>query len=110
MRLLCEGHIPTRYRQALASEDWTTVRETTEFLAPDAADVRIARFAARSDWVVLTRDLDFFRLVEDHGCGVVYLAMTRTPTPAALVAALRSIDAAYDDHSRVAESVPGGWG
>ena len=109
MRLLCETHIPARYRQALAREDGTTVRLTTDFLSPDADDAQIASHAARWGWVVLTRDRDFFELVDEYDCGVVYLAMTRRPAPAVLVAAIRAIGTACDHHSNVAESAPGRW-
>lgn len=109
MRILCETNIPPRYVEALEEEGWTTIATTTEYLHPEADDEIIAEFAATNDWVVFTRDTDFFEVTKQHELGVLFLHMTRTPSPSAVVSAVSAIANAYDDHAEIHESIPGGW-
>lgn len=109
MRVLCERHIPPQYSEALESEAWSTVSSTDGLFHPEATDETIARYAADNDWVVLTRDRDFFDPATRFGFGVLYLDMRRSPAPGIRVTAIKTIGDAYTDHEEILESVPGNW-
>lgn len=109
MKILCEQHVPPKYLNALRSERWATVKSTSEEFDDDDPDDEIAVYAARNEWVVLTRDRDFFQLVSTYDCGVLYLDQRRDPFASDLVNSIREIKDAHTDYSDIAESIPGDW-
>jgi len=65
MRLLCEAHIPTSYKNALSSESWTTVEDCDSIFASGTNDAVIANYAEQNDYVIFTRDAPFFKDIRD---------------------------------------------
>jgi hypothetical protein len=107
MRILCDQMVKASYVETLGSEAEHTVSRVRDALQPAATDEAIATYATANGWVLLTADDDFFAETVSHG--LLYYDDSDPPSPRALRDAIRAIDAAYDDHSRVTEWIPDGW-
>lgn len=107
MRILCDHNVNRKYIETFRRTEWITVTTVRDRLEADARDDEIGRYAAVHDWVIFTEDDDHLEYDQDRG--VVLYHQTELPTPAAVVAALRAIDAAYADHGEIREFVPGDW-
>lgn len=107
MRILFERNIATKYTDALGAESWTTVAYCDDHFPATTPDSRIAAFAERDDWVIMTLDDDFFQF--RPGFGILLLDQGSAPDVSDVVAAVELIGSTYADHSNIAESVPGNW-
>jgi len=107
MRVLCDQNVDQQYVDALVAATDFTVLTVRAALDPRATDRDIAAYAAAKDYVVFTSDDDFFRL--ESACGRCYYVQSDAPPVGDVLTALRAIRAAYDDHGKIVESVPGGW-
>jgi len=107
MRILVDQNAPRKYVEALRRDDSLTVITVEEALRHDATDAEIAQFAENNGWVVFTNDDDFFVAGGDHG--LILYDQIEDPAPGNVVAAVKGIGRAYQSHSEIVESVPGGW-
>lgn len=107
MRLLCDHHVPPRFRTAFADEPWLDAVTVADALGGDADDTEIATFAAETNRIVFTNDDDFFQHPGDYG--LILYEQRQRPSASAVVTALQAIAAAYDDHATIVEYVPDGW-
>lgn len=107
MKILCDQNVARKYIAALESTAETSVSTVANELSADASDEEIAAFAERHDWVLLTSDDDFF----DHAgsFGLLVYSQIADPKPGEIVAAVAAIDAAYEQHYEIIETVPGSW-
>lgn len=107
MRLLCDQNVARRYVDGFrAGRDFhvVTVREV---LDARATDPDIAAYAAANEYVVFTSDDDFFGL--DARCGRIHYSQEATPTVGDVLAAVRAVADAYENHADIVEHVPDGW-
>ena len=107
MKILCDQNVAHKYIAALENADNVTVTTVAAELSADASDEEIATFVERHDWTLLTSDDDFF----DHAgsFGLLVYSQIADPPPGDLVAAVNAIEAAYERHSDIIETVPGNW-
>lgn len=107
VRLLCDQNVNRKYIEAFCQTEWITVATVREVLSQDARDDEISQYAATNDWIVFTEDDD--HLEYDHDRGVILYHQHELPSPAEVLAALETIEAAYTDHREIREFVPGEW-
>ena len=107
MRLLCDQNVAQRYIDAFDDAPDLTVTTVRDVLDARATDPDIAAYAAAKGWVVFTSDDDFFQLADR--CGCIYYHQPKEPAVGEILAAVRVIGDAYDDHSEIIEVVPGNW-
>lgn len=110
MRVLFDRNTPGKYANAIAQRPWSTVEQTDNILPKTAPDSDIADHAEQNDWVVFTRDEQFFReLKQNRACGTLYFKMGRNETPGTIADAVASINSTYQNQSNVACGLPGPW-
>ena len=110
MRILFDRNTPGAYIDAIEQRSWSTVECTDNLLPKDADDSRIADIAERNDWVVFTRDEQFFReLKNNRNCGALFFKMGRNDRASKIADAVERIESAYPDQSGIACGLPGGW-
>jgi hypothetical protein len=109
MRILFDRNVEPRFVHAIESTPWATVTRSEDHFPPDAPDEDITDWAEANDWVIFTRDNDFFRLARDSDCGLLFLHKRRDPNPGTIADAVARIDAAYTDHEDIEEGLPGNW-
>lgn len=107
MRLLCDQNVARRYIDACIEAPDLRAVTVRDALDPRATDPDIAAYARENGYVVLTADDDFFELSER--CGCLYFHQLDQPPVGDVLAAIRLIDDAYDDHTEIVEGVPDGW-
>ena len=109
MRVLFDRSVEPRFIHALESTPWATVTRSVDHFPPDAPDEDIMDWAETNNWVVFTRDDDFFRLARQGNCGLLFLHKRRDPNPGTIADAVAKINDAYTDHKNIEEGLPGKW-
>lgn len=107
MRILCDQNVANKYIRAFEQEDWIVVARVRDSLTPDATDDEIAAYAETNDWIVFTNDDDFYR--HDPSFGLLVYSQIEDPRPGDVLDAIRAIDASYESHRGIIETVPDGW-
>ena len=109
MRILFDQNVEPKYIEALEREHWTTTDHCGNHFPDDAPDADIADFAEANDWVVFTRDDDFFRIASQRDCGLLFFHKQHNPQPATIAAKVEKISNAYSNHDNIREGLPGTW-
>lgn len=109
MQLLVEHHVGSPYTNALESMSGITVQRCQDVFPPRTPDGEIAEFAENRDWVIFTRDDDFFKLAQSYDCGLIFMHQKHDLSPGQVADAIERIGQLHSDPSGIETSLPGQW-
>lgn len=110
MRILFDRNVEPKYINAIAAIQDVTVEHVDDRLPQTANDREIVDLADREDWVVFTRDDDFFQHARGQGIGLIFFSKRHSTLPGKIATAIELIKDAYQsDYRQIEEGVPGQW-
>lgn len=109
MRILFDRNVEPRYIAAIASRSGMSVTRVDDRLPQTAPDRTIAALAERENWVVFSRDDDFFKKACHREIGLLFFSKQHNTRASEIATAVERIDDAYNDHTEIKEGLPGQW-